>query len=112
MRESKKYEMDYHHVKVINDLVYNEPTHTVSVFKDFLIHDDINEFLKRPYAFFEQRTRLPRLHAFYERELMEHQSYPGDKNPRPFAPPNYAALVPEPGQHIFKNIDRRQRLKD
>ena len=52
------------------------------------------------------------MHAFYERELLEHSSYPGDRNPRPFPHPNYAALVPDPGQHVFKNIDRRQRLKD
>ena len=37
-------------MKTINDLVYNEPTHLVSVFKDYLIMDDINEFLKRPYT--------------------------------------------------------------
>jgi hypothetical protein len=44
---------DYQDVKVINDLVYNEPTHMVSIFKDFLIMDDVNEFLKRPYSFNE-----------------------------------------------------------
>ena len=48
-------------MKAVNDLVYNEPTHLVSVFKDFLILDDINEFLKRPYTHVEQRTRLPKL---------------------------------------------------
>ena len=30
-------------MKSVNDLVYNEPTHLVSVFKDFLILDDVNE---------------------------------------------------------------------
>lgn len=41
--------MEYYNIKVINDIIYNEPTHVVSVFKDYLIHDDISEFLKRTY---------------------------------------------------------------
>jgi hypothetical protein len=41
---------EYSQMKSVNDLVYNEPTHLVSVFKDFLILDDVNEFLKRPYT--------------------------------------------------------------
>lgn len=40
----------YNETKIINDLVYNEPMHSVSVFKDYLILDDVNEFLKRPYT--------------------------------------------------------------
>lgn len=56
----------FENLKAINDLVYNEPTHLVSVFKDYLILDDINEFLKRPYTTEEQTLRLPRFLAFYE----------------------------------------------
>ena len=49
---SKKYSTnrDYYNVKIVNDLIYNENTHVVSIFKDYLILDDINEFLKRPYT--------------------------------------------------------------
>lgn len=36
--------------KVVQDLIYNEPTKLVSQFKDYLIYDDINEFMKRPYT--------------------------------------------------------------
>jgi hypothetical protein len=43
MRES------YQNLKVVNDLIYNEPTPIVAVFKDYLILDDVNEFLKRTY---------------------------------------------------------------
>lgn len=48
---SKKYStnLDYYNLKVVNDLIYNENTHIVSIFKDYLILDDINEFLKRSY---------------------------------------------------------------
>lgn len=40
---------EYTNIKVVNDLIYNEQTHMVSVFKDYLINDDINEFFKRRY---------------------------------------------------------------
>jgi len=48
---SKKYSTnrDYYNVKIVNDLIYNENTHIVSIFKDYLILDDINEFQKRSY---------------------------------------------------------------
>lgn len=42
--------VEFENIKVVNDLIYNETTHIVSVFKDYLILDDINEFLKRFYA--------------------------------------------------------------
>jgi len=41
---------DFYNLKIVNDLIYNENTHVVSIFKDYLILDDINEFLKRPYT--------------------------------------------------------------
>jgi hypothetical protein len=37
----------------------------VSKFKDFLIYDDINEFLKRFYKDFESLARLPNIFQFY-----------------------------------------------
>jgi hypothetical protein len=48
---TKKYltGKDYYNVKIVNDIIYNEPNHVVSVFKDYLIYDDVSEFLKRTY---------------------------------------------------------------
>ena len=40
--------------------------HSVSVFKDYLISDDVNEFLKRPYTTEEQKVRMIRLCDFYD----------------------------------------------
>jgi len=40
-------QVDYYNSKVITDIIYNENTNLVSLFKDFLIYDDISEFLKR-----------------------------------------------------------------
>ena len=51
LRLSERYASneDYNNVRVVNDLIYNESSHVVSIFKDYLILDDINEFLKRIY---------------------------------------------------------------
>jgi hypothetical protein len=40
-------------LRVTNDLIYNESTRIVTIFKDYLILDDVNEFLKRGYSFLE-----------------------------------------------------------
>ena len=88
----------YLETKVVTDLVYNEPMHLVSVFKDYLILDDITEFLKRPYAAHEQTERMSRLCKFYS---MYNQIFP-----------NYIALTPSPAHFLFKNIQRKQRLID
>ena len=96
---SKKHSVneDYHNVRVVNELIYNEETHTVSVFKDYLIWDDINEFLKRKYETpSETKVRLPKLCAFYE------------KYSQVF--PNYVA-IPE-SRYMFKNIQKKQKLID
>ncbi len=95
---SKKYSTnrDYYNVKIVNDLIYNENTHVVSIFKDYLILDDINEFLKRPYNVSETKARLPKLCNFY------------DKYSQVF--PNYVVL-PE-SKYMFKNIQRKQKLID
>ena len=50
---------------VVNDLIYNESTRVVTIFKDYLIFDDINEFFKRGYGLQETRERIPRLSTFY-----------------------------------------------
>lgn len=87
---------DFYNVKIINDIIYNENTHIVSVFKDYLILDDISEFLKRRYASFETKPRLTKIYEFY------------DKYSKVF--PNYVVL-PE-NKYMFKNIERKQRMID
>jgi hypothetical protein len=78
-------------VKLINDIIYNENTHIVSVFKDYLIYDDVSEFLKRFYNKLESVQRLPKMFEFY------------DKFSKVF--PNYVVL-PE-NKYMFKNIERK-----
>lgn len=48
---SRKYmtSKEFYNIKIVNDIIYNEPTHMVAIFKDYLIYDDLSEFLKRYY---------------------------------------------------------------
>lgn len=87
---------DYYNVKIVNDIIYNEQTHVVSTFKDYLIYDDVSEFLKRFYNNQETKARLPKIFEFYE------------KYSKVF--PNYVALTES--KYMFKNIERKQRLID
>lgn len=68
----------------------------MSVFKDYLIFDDISEFLKRFYNNQESEQRLPKMFEFYE------------KFSKVF--PNYV-ILPE-NKYMFKNIEKKQRVYD
>jgi hypothetical protein len=94
----KKYltSRTYYNVKVVNDIIYNECSNIVSMFKDYLIFDDVSEFLKRYYTNVEAIERLPRIIEFYE------------KYSKVF--PNYVNL-PE-NKYMFKNIERKQKYWD
>ena len=81
---------------MLNDIIYNECSNVVSLFKDYLIFDDVSEFLKRPYECSESVDRLPRIIEFYE------------KYSKVF--PNYVNL-PE-NKFMFKNIERKQKYWD
>ena len=65
---SWRYEMPicFHDVKVINDIIYNEKTHFVEMFKEYLLYEDNNEFLNRYYKTIEICNKLPRILNFYE----------------------------------------------
>jgi hypothetical protein len=87
---------EYYNTKIINDVIYNENTHIVSVFKDYLIFDDVSEFLKRQYVIAEARKRMPKVIEFYETYSKVF--------------PNYVNL-PE-NKFMFKNIERKQLYWD
>ena len=94
----KKYltGMEYFNVKVINDIIYNDLTNIVTVFKDYLIYDDISEFMKRYYKEAESYPRLIKIYGFY------------DKYSKVF--PNYINL--QENKYMFKNIERKQLAID
>ena len=66
------------------------------MFKDYLILDDISEFLKRYYTTHESSIRLPRFLEYY------------DKYSRIF--PNYTVFLES--KYIYKNIHKKQKMID
>ena len=86
----------YHDVKMINDIIYNEKTHFVELFKEYLIYEDINEFLKRFYNINEISLKLPRILLFYEKYSKIYANY---------------TVIPE-SKYMYKNIKRKQKMID
>ena len=81
---------------IMDNIIFNEKSHIVSIFKDFLIIYDNNDFLKRYYTKSEIDIRLPRYFEYYE-------SYS-----KIF--PNYTS-IPE-GKYFYINIQKNQRMID
>ncbi len=79
--------------KEIELIMCGTNAHVVSVFKDYLIYDDANEFLKRYYASSEQKLRLTALYSFYSKY----------SNPRP----NWAIINER--NFLLSNIERKKR---
>ena len=80
----------------INNLMFNEHCQVVARFKDFLILDDMTEFLRRYYAKRELKKRLIKIFNFYE-------SYS-----KIF--PNYM-ILPE-SKYLYRNIRKKQKMID
>ena len=94
---SKKYiSTKQYIINIINNIIYNEKAHIVATFKDYLILDDTNEFLKRYYTEYESKNRLPKFFEYYDTYSKIY--------------PNYTSL-PE-GKYIYKNILKKQRMID
>ncbi len=94
----KKYNKstDFYNIKVIDDIIYNEKTHFVEAFKEYLLYEDDNEFLIKFYSKKETSKRLRRILTFY------------DKYSRIYA--NYTS-IPE-SKYMYKNIKRKQKMID
>lgn len=54
---------------VTSDLIYNKNCHLVSVMKDFMILDYVDEFLKRTYKIYESKERVPKIANYYKNYL-------------------------------------------
>ena len=72
---------------IINNIVYHENFSYSSIIKDYLISDDLSEFLK---------LRLPKFYEYYETYSRIY--------------PNYTSL-PE-AKFIYKNIHKKQKMID
>jgi len=94
----KKYitSKDSYNLKVVNDIIYNETSHIVAVFKEYLIYDDVSEFMRRFYKTAESIPRLNKVNDYYA------------KYSKVF--PNYFLF--KESKYMFKNIKRKQRWID
>jgi hypothetical protein len=54
---------------ILDSLLYNKNTHVVSVFKDHMILDYVDEFLKRIYKIEEANERIPKIANYYKNYL-------------------------------------------
>lgn len=82
--------------KVINDIMNDEPTHIVSVFKEYLIQDDATEFCREFYSFSDSAKCLKSITLYHS------------KYSKVF--PNYFRL--DLKRHMFRNIRRKQKVID
>jgi len=85
-----------YNTKIINDILCNENSHITATFKDYLMVDDLNEFLKRYYGRIESGVRVPKICNFF------------NKYSKLF--PNYMNL--DERKFMFKNIRKKQRVID
>ena len=53
--------------KIITDIIYDEKKHIVSEFKNYLLWDEMSDFLKRFYYIHESKNRLPKINNYYEK---------------------------------------------
>ena len=54
---------------IMYNLMFNKNTHLVTLFKDYMIWDYVDEFLKRYYYKYETKERLPKFASFYKNYL-------------------------------------------
>ena len=87
---------NFYNVKVINEIICNESSHIVALFKDYLITGDYSEFLQGTYTKSECLDILPKIYDYYESCSVIF--------------PNYI-ILPE-SKYIYKNIQRKQRVID
>ena len=94
----KRYDhpLSYHDMKLIDDILYNEKSHFVGTFKEHLLFDDPNEFLRRFYNKFEIQIKLKKILIFYEKYSKIYANY---------------TVIPEQ-KYMYKNIKRKQKVID
>ncbi len=92
------YSLDnnFYNIKIINEIIFNESTHIVSLFKEILINDDNSEFFQNFYTLENSKKILPKIYEYYIACSVIF--------------PNYV-ILPE-SKYIYKNIQRKQRVID
>ncbi len=65
----KKYNVSIEFInkKIITDIIFDERKHIVSIFKNYLLWDEMSDFLNRFYYKHESKNRLPKINHYYEK---------------------------------------------
>ena len=94
----KKYKsMPFNYnIYITNNIIFNDRSHLVSKFKEYLVLDDRGEFLKRYYKKNESLERLPRFFEFY---FLYSKLFP-----------NYTSVCEN--KFLYNNIHQKQRMID
>ena len=73
----KRYDkpLSYHDIKIINDILSNEKTHYVEMFKEYLLYEDYNEFIKKYYDKYLIKSKLKNILIFYEKYSKIYANY-------------------------------------
>jgi hypothetical protein len=67
---NNEYNLEYQYLGLITrNLIFNKNTHLVSVFKDYMIIDYVEEFFKRYYGINESYFKLPKIAVYYHNYL-------------------------------------------
>ncbi len=94
----KKYNIlkDFYNKKKINELIFNDPSSYTAAFKEYLLLEDENEFLRRFYKKNELPKKLNNIFNFYA------------KYSKIF--PNY--IIIQESKYMYKNIQKKQKMID
>ena len=92
----KKYIDRSYNKLMIENLMANGRCHLVAVFKNYLIQDDISDYLRRFYTYEESIHRLKKLFKFHQETSVIF--------------PNYTPLIES--KYLYNNVIRKQRIID
>ena len=88
--------IEFYNKKKINQLVFNFESRYTAIFKEFLLNDDGNEFVRRFYHKNEIKKKLSKILSFYEQYSKIF--------------PNYTVI--STSKYMYKNIQQKQKMID
>ncbi len=88
--------INFYNKKKINQLIFNFESRYTAIFKEFLLKDDRNEFIRKFYRKNEIKKKLSKILSFYE------------KYSKIF--PNYTIIAES--KYMYRNIQKKQKMID
>ena len=92
--EKYSFNDKHYRMKIIDEILFNENTHCVSKFKDYLIYDDNNEFLNKYFEIKEIEVVLYLILEYFIN----------------YSKINPSFILNKEGKILYKNFQRKQKL--